>query len=129
MWIKDLEEGKAAAGNVTVIAHSNIEMTVRNGAQKPDISLPEAFKQTRLAAKSIINANLEGGGPSGWHMGKVMERPEIVNEMKPNTIFENTTDFGAMLASDEAEVALYQLPNLVQSPGIEIVCALPGNLQ
>jgi molybdate transport system substrate-binding protein len=124
-----VQEGKAAAGNVTVIAHSNMGVAVRKGTPKPDISTPEALKRTLLAAKSIIYANPEGGGPSGWHMAKVMERLEIVNEMKPKTIYANTTDFGAMMASGKAELALYQLQNLVQTPGIEIVGPLPGNLQ
>jgi len=33
------------------------------------------------------------------------------------------------MASGKAELALYQLQNLVQTPGIEIVGPLPGNLQ
>src|SRR5438132_7611565 len=48
-----VKEGKAAAGNVTVLARSGISVAVRKGAPKPDISSPEAFKRRRLAAKSI----------------------------------------------------------------------------
>lgn len=124
-----VKEGKAAVANVTVIAHSNMGVAVRKGAPKPDISTPEAFKRTLLAAKSIIYANPQGGGPSGWHMAKVMEGLGIANEMKAKTIYANTTDFGAVMASGKAELALYQLQNLVQTPGIEIVGPLPGNLQ
>jgi len=124
-----VNEGKAAAGNVTVIAHSNMGVAVRKGALKPDIATPDAFKRTLLAAKSIVYANPEGGGPSGWHMAKVMEHLGIVNEMKPKTRFANTTDFGAVMADGRAELALYQLQNLVQTPGVEIVGPLPGNLQ
>lgn len=124
-----VKEGKASAGDVTVIAHSNMGVAVRKGAAKPDISTPEAFKRTLLAAKSIIYANPEGGGPSGWHMAKVMQQLGIANEMKPKTTFANTTDFGAVMGSGKAELALYQMQNLVQTPGIEIVGPLPGNLQ
>jgi molybdate transport system substrate-binding protein len=50
-------------------------------------------------------------------------------EMKPKTIYANTNDFGAVMAGGKAELALYQLQNLVQTPGVEIVGPLPGNLQ
>ncbi len=124
-----VKEGKAAGGNVTVITRSNMGVAVRKGTPKPDISTPEAFKRALLAAKSIIYANPEGGGPSGWHIAKVMEGLGIANEMKAKTTFANTTDFGALMASGKGELALYQLQNLVQTPGLEIVGPLPGNLQ
>jgi molybdate transport system substrate-binding protein len=124
-----VKESKAAAGDVTDIAQSNMGVAVRMGAPKPNIATPDAFKRTLLAAKSVVYANPDGGGPSGWHMAKVMEQLGIVNEMKPKTIYANTTDFGALMATGKAELALYQLQNLVQTPGIEIAGPLPGNLQ
>ena len=124
-----VKEGKTKAGDVTVIAHSNMGVAVRKGASKPDISTPETFKRTLLAAKSIVYAGAEGAGPSGIHIGKVMEQLGITNEMKAKSIVANTTDFGAVMTSGKAELALYQLQNLVQTPGIEIVGPLPGNLQ
>jgi molybdate transport system substrate-binding protein len=124
-----VKQGKAAAGNVTVIAHSNMGVAVRKGAPKPNIASPEAFKRTLLAAKSIVYAGTAGGGPSGLRTAKVMERLGIVNEIKPKTTFANTSEFGALMASGKAEIALHQMQNLVQTPGIEIVGPLPGSLQ
>jgi molybdate transport system substrate-binding protein len=48
-----VKDGKAAAGNVTVVARSGLGVAVRKGAPKPDISSPEALKRTLLAARSI----------------------------------------------------------------------------
>jgi molybdate transport system substrate-binding protein len=124
-----VRDGKAAAGNVTVIARSNMGVAVRKGAPKADISSPEAFKRTLLAAKSIAYADPASGGPSGLHVAKVLERLGIANEMKSKTIFANTNEFGAVIANGKAEIAVYQLQNLVQVSGIEIVGPLPGNLQ
>ena len=48
-----VKDGKAVAGNVTVLARAGIVVAVRKGAPKPDISSPDALKRTLLAAKSI----------------------------------------------------------------------------
>lgn len=44
-------------------------------------------------------------------------------------IVANTADFAAMMVSGKADLALYQIQNLVQTPGIEFAGPLPGNLQ
>jgi len=63
-----VKDGKASAGNVTVVARSGgLGVVVRKGAPKPDISSPEALKRTLLAAKSITYGNPAVGGASGIH--------------------------------------------------------------
>ena len=47
-----VRDGKASAEAVTVLASSGIGLIVRKGTPKPDISTPDALKQTLLAAKS-----------------------------------------------------------------------------
>jgi len=69
-----VKDGKAAAGNVTVIARSGIGVALRKGAPKPDISSPETLKRTLLAAKSITYSNPAAGGASGNHFAKVLPR-------------------------------------------------------
>src|SRR3990167_2875305 len=41
-----VKNGKAVAGNVTVVASSVMGVAVRKGTPKPDISSPEALKRT-----------------------------------------------------------------------------------
>ena len=74
-----VKDGKAVAGNVTVLARSGIVVLVRQGAPKPDISSPEALKRTLLAAKSITYADPALGGTSGIHFAKVLDRLGIAN--------------------------------------------------
>jgi molybdate transport system substrate-binding protein len=104
-----VKDGKAAAGNVTVVAQSGIGLAVRHGAPKPDSSSPEALKRTLLAAKSITYANPESGGASGIHFAKVLDRLGIANDMKPKTVFSKlpgTTGFGREVANGEVEIAI-----------------------
>jgi molybdate transport system substrate-binding protein len=124
-----VKDGKAVAGNVTVVARSGIVVAVRTGTPKPDISSPEALKRTLLAAKSITYGDPAGGGASGIHFAKVLERLGIANEMQAKTVFYKTSgEIGLLVANGEAEVVVTQ-QGLLPVAGIEIVGPLPGDLQ
>lgn len=125
-----VKEGKAGANNVTVLAHSNIGVAVRKGAPKPDISSPEAFKRTLLAAKSITYSNPADGGASGVHFAKVLDRLGIANEMKPKTVFmPKAGTVATLVANGEAEIAVQQIQELVSVSGVEVIGPLPADLQ
>ena len=125
-----VKDGKAAAGNVTVILRSGLGVAVRKGAPKPDISSPEALKRALLAAKSIAYGNPAQGSASGIHFAKVLDRLGIANEMKPKTVFLPKPGLvGVLVANGEAEIAVQQIQELVYVAGIEVVGPLPGDLQ
>src|SRR5215510_10826632 len=124
-----VKDGKAIAGNVTVIARAGIGLAVRNGAPKPDISSPEALKRTLLAAKSIAYSNPAGGASSGIHFAKVLDRLGIATEMKSKTVFPKSGPVGVLVANGEAELGVAQIQELMPVAGIEIIGPLPGDLQ
>ena len=110
-----VKDGKAAAGNVTVLARSGIGVAVRKGAPKPDISSPEALKRTLLAAKSISYVDPASGGASGIHFAKVLDRLGIANEMKSKTVFPNPktpAEVGVLVANGEAEIGVHVNPGI-----------------
>jgi len=124
-----VKDGKAEAGNVAVLARSGISLAVRKGAFKPDISSPEALKRALLAAKSISYTPPAGGGASGIHFAKVLDRLGIAEEMKSKTVFPKTVEVGAAIANGEAEIGVQQTQELVSVAGIEVIGPLPGDLQ
>src|SRR6266498_398534 len=127
-----LKDGKAPAGNVTVLARSGIVVAVRKGAPKPDISSPDALKRTLLAAKSIAYVDPASGGASGIHFAKVLDRLGIANEMQSKTVFpnpKNPAEVGLVVANGEAEIGVHIIQELMPVAGIEIVGPLPGDLQ
>ena len=124
-----VKDGKAAAGNVTVVARSGMGVAVRKGAPRPDISSPEALKRTLLAAKSIAYSNPAGGAASGIHLAKVLDRLGIANEIKSKTVFPKSGPVGVLVANGAAELGVAQIQELMSVAGIEIIGPLPGDLQ
>ena len=127
-----VKNGKAAADNVTVLAHSGIVVAVRKGASKPDISSPDALKRMLLAAKSISYVDPASGGASGIHFAKVLDRLGIANEMKSKTVFPNPktpAEVGVLVANGEAEIGVHVIQELIPVAGIDLVGPLPGDLQ
>jgi molybdate transport system substrate-binding protein len=123
------KQGKVVAGSDVPLASSGVGIAIKAGAPKPDISTPEALKQTLLNAKSIAYSEPSAGGASGVYFAKLLERMGIAEKMKPKTKYPPVGGFsGELLLSGEAELAVQQKPELMHVAGTEIVGFLPGDL-
>jgi len=71
------KKGKVAAGSDVTLAGSGVAIAVKAGVPKPDISTPEALKQTLLNARSIAYSEPSAGGASGVYFAKLLERMGI----------------------------------------------------
>lgn len=125
-----LKSEKLAAGSDATLARSGVGIAVRKGAPKPDISTADALKKTLLAAKSISYTDPKFGGASGVHFGKVVERLGIGDAIKDKVKHpEAAGSTGALLAKGDVELAVQQIPELMEISGIDFVGPLPGDLQ
>jgi|ERR1039458_913740 molybdate transport system substrate-binding protein len=125
-----VKDGKAASGDITVIARGDIGVAVRKGAPKIDIWSSDAFKRTLLAAKSITYADPALGNASGIHVAEVIERLGLANEIKAKTVLaKNLNDVGILVANGTAEIGMAQFQALMSIAGIDLVGPLPGDLQ
>jgi molybdate transport system substrate-binding protein len=120
-----LKDGKVVSGSVRELARSGMVVAVRKGAPRPDISTPEAFKRTLLAARSITY----GRGAGSEHFERVLDRLGIANEVKSKIVRGEPGDTGVRVAKGEAEIGVTLLSVLAPVAGIEIVGPLPGDLQ
>jgi molybdate transport system substrate-binding protein len=114
--------GILAPGSAIDIAHSYVGLAVKAGAAKPDISTPEAFKATLLAAPSIAYSR---AGASGIFFAGLIERlglAEAVNA-KATVIPQGFT--AALAARGEVALAIQQVSELMAVPGVDIVGKLP----
>ena len=127
-----IKQGRIVPGTRADIAHSAMALAVQQGAPKPDISTPEKFKQTMLAAQSLGMSNPVGGGVSGGILIGIFEQLGIAQQMKPKLTFGAGGPaglIGFLLVRKEVEVGIQQMPELMAVPGIDIIGKLPFGMR
>lgn len=122
-------------GSTAVLARAQIGLAIKKGAPRPDISSVEAFKRSLLAAKSIAYVDPASGGTSGIHLAKVLEQLGVAAELKPKIKLvsaspgQGSPRVGEAVAKGEAEIGIQPISELMEVEGIDVVGALPAELQ
>jgi molybdate transport system substrate-binding protein len=122
--------GRIAAPSAATLALSGVGVSVRSGAPKPDISTPEKLKAALIAAKAIAYSDPAKGGASGVHFAKVTERLGIADQVKAKAKHPEAAGLpGKFLLDGSADLAIAQVPELLEVQGTDLVGPLPGDLQ
>jgi molybdate transport system substrate-binding protein len=122
--------GRIAAPSAVLLAFTGMGVSVRSGAPKPDISTPEKFKDALVAAKAVAYSDPAKGGASGVHLAKVAERLGIGDLLKAKSKYPETAGLpGKLLLDGSADLAIAQVPELLEVQGTDLVGPLPGDLQ
>jgi molybdate transport system substrate-binding protein len=116
----------------TDVSRTGIGLAVKKGTPHPDVSTPDALKRTLLAAKSIGQTSLSGGGVTAFYIQRVFARLGITDQIQPKLKFAAGGPDGrvsALIASGEAEIGLQQVSELISNPDVEVIGLLPDKLQ
>jgi len=124
-----MRQGSVVAGTRNDIARAGVGVGVREGAPKPDISTPEAFKQTLLAAKSLVYVDPAQGATSGIHFASVLARLGIADAVKGKTVLAEGGYPAEKVASGEVELVVHQISEILPVKGVVLAGPLPPNLQ
>lgn len=124
-----IREGGLVAGSRTDLARTGMGVGVRDGAPRPDISTPEAFKATLLAAKSLVYVDPAQGATSGIHFKSVLERLGIADAVRAKTQLVAGGYPAEKVASGEAELVVHQISEIVPVKGVVMIGPLPAELQ
>lgn len=122
-------KGSVVAGTRVDVARVGIGVAVREGAPSPDISTPEAVKQSVLAAKSIAYMDPSKGGTSGIHFTKVLEEMGIASAVKSKAVLVDTGFAAERVARGEAELVVHQISEILPVKGVTLIGPLPREIQ
>jgi molybdate transport system substrate-binding protein len=119
--------GSLRPGSRSPLARVGIGVMVREGAPLPDVSTPEAFKKTLLAARSIVHGDPATPNQSGVVTMKILANAGVLDAIKGKARAANLAEGFAMVAKGEVELALF---NLVELPsGVRLAGPVPAPLQ
>ncbi|MCM0035640.1 MAG: substrate-binding domain-containing protein [Burkholderiaceae bacterium] len=121
-----INEDILKTGSRVDLVSSDVAMAVALSAPVPDISSQDAFIATLKAARSIAFSKQ---GASGMYFASLIKRLGLDEEVraKATVLPEGLT--GALVANGEVELAVQQMSELMQVPGINIFGKLPPAVQ
>ena len=125
----EASQGAVVPGTRADLARTGMGLGVREGAPRPDITTSEAFKQTLLAAKSIVYVDPKQGATSGIHFASVLDRLGIAEAVRGKSQLVPGGYPAEKVASGEAEVVVHQISEIVPVKGVTLVGPLPPDLQ
>ena len=110
------------------LAKVGVGVAVAASAAAPDISTPEAFKQTLLNAKSIVMID-PARGTSGKHLVEVYARLGITEVLKAKMQYGEGGYIVAPVGEGKVELGLHQISEILPVRGVKLVGPLPEALQ
>ncbi|HKC96376.1 MAG TPA: substrate-binding domain-containing protein [Methylomirabilota bacterium] len=122
-------QGVVRQGTWAMVGRTGIGVGVRDGAPKPDIGSPEAFKQALLATKSLTYVDPAQGATSGIHFAGVLKQLGVADAVKGKTTLVPGGYPAELVAKGEVEMVVHQVSEIVPVKGVTLVGPLPKELQ
>jgi molybdate transport system substrate-binding protein len=122
-------QGKIVPGTAVELTRIGFGLAVSAAASRPDVSTPEAFKRTLLAANTVIITDPANGGISGVHFMEVLNKLGIADQMKDKLVLAPGGELHAKrVALGEADLAV-QAEHEIRSAGGAIFLDYPAIFQ
>jgi len=119
-----LSAGKLVASTRVDIARAGVGVAIRTGANRPDISSPEALKQAILRARAIAYV---GQGATAPILRGLFARFGIADQANAEAKLVDSAAHA--VAAGEAELGFTQISEILNVPGAELLGPLPPELQ
>ena len=138
--MSELEKtGKFIPGSRADLGRVGIGVAVREGAPVPDVSTPEAFKQTLIAARSVTYTNPAEGGTSGIYFNGLADKFGIGDAVRKKAVLtaEQAAELARIggreaaieVAEGRAEMAIVFMSESMAVKGVKLAGPLPAAYQ
>jgi len=118
--------GKIDAGKKVDLVRSDVGVAVRAGAARPDISTEDTLRRAVQAAATVGYST----GPSGVALIAMFQRWGIGDELQGRLVQAPPgVPVGSLVARGEAALGFQQLSELIGVEGIDLIGALPPEIQ
>ena len=123
------QAGKIATGSTSKLARVAIGVAVKRGAALPDISTVAAFQSALLAARAVAYIDPAAGGSSGIYLANLFEKMGIADRIKPKAVLVPGGLVAQRLVTDQADIAIHQISEILAVPGAVLVGPIPAEIQ
>ena len=110
------------------VARVGIGVAVHESARAPDLSTVEAFKNTLLAAKSVVYIDPKVG-TSGKHVAEILQRLGIAEQVNRKATFGQGGYITEPVGRGEIELGIHQISEILPVKGVKLAGPLPAALQ
>jgi molybdate transport system substrate-binding protein len=112
----------------TKLARVGIGIIVAAGADRPDVSSEDAFRNALRNAKAVALADPKT--PTGRHLDRMLTRLGLHEELQDRLVHKGAIHGGGeYVASGGADLGLYLVSEVRHIAGVQVVGSLPPSLQ
>ena len=124
------KEGVVNPESRVPLAKTGMGVAVRAGAPLPDLSTPETFKQSLLAAKSVVHGDPTLPNQSGEKAERILVQAGILDALKPRLkMVPGQAASQELIAKGEVEMGLYNVSEIPEDKGLAFAGPVPALLQ
>jgi molybdate transport system substrate-binding protein len=124
------KENRIVPGTRVELGRALMAVAVRADAPPMDLSSGAAFRRALLEARKVALTDPAGGGTAGVYMAAIMERFDIVEEMRPKIIYRTQGSFlTEAVVNGEADLAVTFTSEILSNKGARIAGLLPDDVQ
>jgi molybdate transport system substrate-binding protein len=120
--------GGLQAGSHVKAVRVGIGVAVRDGASKPDVSTPDAFKKAITAARNIVYTDPSTPNGSGIVTMRILAAAGLVDVVKAKGKQEGLGPGKELIAKGDYEMGLFNVSEAT-APGVVVAGPVPAALQ
>lgn len=125
-----VKEGKIEAASSTQVTKVGVGITIKSGTPKPRVASVDDFKNALMAAKAVIYADPAGGGAAGIHVGNIIQKLGIAEQLNSKIVLAKGGDIADVtIGKGSGAIGMTQISEIVGHAGADLVGPLPEELQ